>query len=521
VAKDAAGNPVSGVDVTFTANRNASVSPETATTNAQGVAQVSWTLGSTANVAYSLTARVESSAVPPVRFSATARAGAAGRLRIEVQPSSPTQSGTAFAQQPVVQVVDQNGNPAPQPGLAVTATVSSGPTGSLQNVSATTDAGGQARFSGLALTGSVGNYTLSFSAPGLAGVTSAPFTISVGGAAQLALITQPSTLARSRLPLTIQPVVQVQDASGNPIRQAGTVVTASVPTGSATLAGESATTDENGRAAFTGLALTGIPGPRDLAFSAPGLQSVSARVTLVSVETVTPTPSHPASAVVGTTVGGPVITWILRDAATRPVADADFIFTTPSGGTAAPLNPLSDGNGAVQIGPWTLAPTAGYQYLQLKLPDGRIFRDSILATPDVAADLVKVSGDNPPQTAPTESTLPERLVARVVDRYGNGVADIPVQWSTCDGVAGPVVNSDANGYSGVTQPTGTQPSGDTPFCTSASVVIGSETKLVQFQYFVTAAASEQEPPQGMSGAQSRHSGPPPVAPSKSRLRSSR
>ena len=514
VAKDAAGNPAPGVEVTFTANRSASVSPETATTNEQGVAQVSWTLGSTANVSYSLTARIESSSAQPVRFSAIARPGAAGRLRITVQPSSPTQSGTAFAQQPVIQVVDQNGNPTPQPGITVTATVSSGPTGSLQNATATTNGAGEAAFSGLALTGEVGSYTLSFSAPGLTGVTSNPFAITVGGAAQVALITQPSTLARSRFPLTIQPVVQVQDASGNPIRQAGTVVVASVPAGSATLAGETATTDENGRAAFSGLALTGIPGPRDLAFSAPGLQSVSARVTLLSVETVTATPSHPVSAVVGTTVGGPVITWILRDAATRPVADADFIFTAPSGGTAAPLTPLSDGNGAVQIGPWTLGPTVGYQYLVLRLPDGREFRDSILATHDVAADLLIASGDN--QTAPANSSLPELLVARVVDRYGNGVPDVTVQWSTCDGVAGDAIVTDANGYSGTTQPTGTQPSGDTPFCTRASVT--ELAKSVDFHYRVT--ASEGQPP-AVSGAQSRHSGPPPVAPRKNRLRSSR
>src|SRR6476646_6181636 len=40
VVKDVAGNPVPGVEVIFTANRRATVSPDNATTNEQGVAQV-------------------------------------------------------------------------------------------------------------------------------------------------------------------------------------------------------------------------------------------------------------------------------------------------------------------------------------------------------------------------------------------------------------------------------------------------------------------------------------------------
>lgn len=509
LVRDQAGNPAPGVAVSFAPNRNASVSPEVATTNEQGIAQAGWTLGSTANVSYTLTARIESSTIEPVRFTAMARPGNAGRLRIEVQPSSPNQSGSPFSRQPVIQVTDANGNPTPQPGVTVTATVSSGPTGSLTNVSATTDASGRAAFSGLTLTGQTGNYTLSFSASGLTGVTSGPFAVTVGAPAQLAVLTQPSTLARSRAPLVIQPVIQVQDQSGNPIRQAGTVVTASLTAPNTSLTGESATTDENGRAVFTALTIIGTPGPKDLAFSAPGLESGSARVTLVSVETVSAAPSHPVSATVGATISGPVITWILRDASTRPVSDADFTLTVSLGSTASPLTPFSDANGAVQVGDWTLGTTAGYQYLVLRLPDGREFRDSILATPDAPADIVIASGDQ--QTAPAGQDLPQPLVARVVDQFGNGVADVAVQWATCDGTAGPVVNTDANGYSSVTQPTGTQPAEG---CTRAS--IAQPADFVDFHYQVTAAPSQEELPEGVSGAALRHPGQPPVPLRRSR-----
>jgi hypothetical protein len=205
---------------------------------------------------------------------------------------------------------------------------------------------------------------------------------------------------------------------------------------------------------------------------------------------------------VGTTVAGPVITWTLRDAATRPVADADFTLIVSSGGTAAPLTPFSDANGAVQVGDWTLGTTAGYQYLVLRLPDGREFKDSILATPDAPADVVIASGDN--QEAPAGSDLPQPLVARVVDRFGNGIADVPVQWGTCDGTAGPTVNTDANGYSSVTQPTAEPTESG---CTRASIT--QPPDFVDFHYRVTAAASQQEPLTGVSAAQSRP-GPPPV-----------
>ena len=507
LVRDQAGNPAPGVTVSFTPNRNASASPEEATTNEQGIAQASWTLGSTANVTYTLTARIETTAIEPVRFSAVARPGNAGRLRIAVQPSSPTASGSAFATQPVIQLEDQNGNPTPQAGVTVTAAISSGPGGSLSNASAVTDASGRAAFSGLTLTGQAGNYTLSFGAAGLTGISSNPFAITVGASARLALVTAPSTLARSRAPLVIQPVVQVQDASGNPIRQAGTQVTVSVTSAKATVSGATATTDENGRAAFSGLTLTGIPGPKELTFSATGLQSATAPVTLVSVETVSAAPSHPVSAVVGTTIVGPVITWTLRDAATRPVADADFTLVVPpgQGGTAVPLTPFSDPNGAVQVGDWTLGPTAGYQYLILRLPDGRTFRDSILATPDAPFGLVKTSGDE--QKAEAGSDLPLPLVVRVVDRHGNGVAGVAVQWATCDDVAGPVVNTDANGYSKVTQPTGPEP---TEGCTKAS--IAQPALSVQFHYQVTAAPSQEDPPEGVTAAESRRMGGPPPVP---------
>jgi adhesin/invasin len=509
---DASGNGIPGVAVTFDPNRDGTVSPEIATTDAQGVAQVGWTLGRTANVQYSLTARIEGSAIPAVRFSATALPGAAGRLRVAVQPSSPTPSGSAFAQQPEIQVLDQNGNPTPQSGLSITATVSSGPTGSLQNGAATTNAEGRAVFSGLTLTGAVGNYTISFSAPGVTGVTSLPTTLTVGPAARLAFAVLPSTAARSRAPLVIQPVLQVQDPSGNPVAQSGISVAVSTIAERTTLSGETATTDANGRAVFTTLTLIGPPGPKPLAFSAAPLQGASATVRLPTVEAVTVSSGHTASAVAGSVLPSPT-SWVLVDASTRPVPDADFTLSASSGGAVSPSSTTSDLSGAVHLESWTLGTAAGEQFVELKLPDGRVFRDSILATPDAPTTLLLVSGDN--QSAPTNSELPQLLVVQVVDRFGNGVENVMVQWATCDGTLGPIVPTDAEGKSGTRQPTGSQPSSD--FCTRASVE-GLSGSPVDFHYTVTAAASTLTQLRSRTGPNASVSGLPPIPAERDRQR---
>ena len=157
IVKDAAGNPVPGISVSFTADRDASVSPATATTDDNGVAQVtSWTLGTTANVQYTLTARVEGSSLAPVRFTAMARAGAGGRIVVATQPAAAAQNALPLPQQPAIQVVDRDGNPAPQAGVQITASIAAGPTGALSNARQPPTAGDWRRSAGSPLQASWG-----------------------------------------------------------------------------------------------------------------------------------------------------------------------------------------------------------------------------------------------------------------------------------------------------------------------------------------------------------------------------
>jgi len=92
--------------------------------------------------------------------------------------------------------------------------------------------------------------------------------LAAGPPSGIALVTAPPSTARSRVPLTVQPSVQLQDASGNALAQAGIEVKASIVSGGGTLGGQtSVLTNGNGRADFTDLAITGAPGPRTLRFA--------------------------------------------------------------------------------------------------------------------------------------------------------------------------------------------------------------------------------------------------------------
>ena len=80
----------------------------------------------------------------------------------------------------------------------------------------------------LAITGTVGDRTLSFTAPGLTGVTSNTITMTAGAPSQLTLTTQPSTTAPSGVPFAQQPALQLRDAADNPVGQSGVVITAEI-----------------------------------------------------------------------------------------------------------------------------------------------------------------------------------------------------------------------------------------------------------------------------------------------------
>ena len=102
-------------------------------------------------------------------------AGAPRALSFSTAPSTTARNGVPFAAQPVVRVVDGSGNTATNATGTMTATIASGTGGTLARSSAPI-ASGIATFSGLALSGLSGPYTIKFS-DGTREITSGTITL--------------------------------------------------------------------------------------------------------------------------------------------------------------------------------------------------------------------------------------------------------------------------------------------------------------------------------------------------------
>jgi hypothetical protein len=295
---DADGNPVVAAAVTWVVTAGGGqLSPPTSTTDAAGAASTGWTLGPGVgpNAAQAVV-----SGVGTATFTATAVAGSASGLAIV---SGDAQSAAAGARLPapvVVRVTDGAGNPVA--GVVVQWQVRSGG-GSVTPGSSTTDGSGTASAQ-WTLGPSAGENTLEASA-GAAGSVTFRATGTVGAASVLALSTQPSADATLGAPFDRQPVVQLRDASGNNVAQAGVAVTAALASGPGTLGGTATrTTDASGRASFTDLEIGGTPGPHTIIFAASSFASVTSsaiNVALASTTTRitahTPDPSTPGEGV--------------------------------------------------------------------------------------------------------------------------------------------------------------------------------------------------------------------------------
>ncbi len=97
------------------------------------------------------------------------------------------------------------------------------------------------------------------------------------------MVTQPSALAVRNQPFEQQPVVQVSDASGQPVSQAGIRVTAEKASGPGSgdlRGGRNITTNESGRAVFTDLRFD-RSGTYTIRFRASGLQSVTSGLIVI------------------------------------------------------------------------------------------------------------------------------------------------------------------------------------------------------------------------------------------------
>ncbi len=106
----------------------------------------------------------------------------------------------------------------------------------------------------------------------------------------LAVATQPADTARSGIPLSRQPVVQVLDGAGAPLRHSDLAIGAFVTSGAVVLGGATTVlTDSNGVAVFTDLSLTGA-GAYAIQFRATGVTPVTSTIVTLPSTLLSSTP---------------------------------------------------------------------------------------------------------------------------------------------------------------------------------------------------------------------------------------
>jgi hypothetical protein len=298
--------------------------------------------------------------------------GTASQLVVTTQPNGGA-AGTAWTTQPVVTVEDASGNTVTSSSAPVTLAIATQP-GSGATFSCTTNpvaaSSGVASFAGCKITGKAGSYTLSATTSGLTGATTNPFTITFGAATQLVVTTQPNGGADGTT-WTTQPVVTVEDASGNTVTGSSAPATLAIATQPGSGATLSCTTNpvaaSSGVVSFAGCQIAGKAGSYTLSATSAGLTSATTSAFSITVGSaaqlaVTTQPNGGANGATWTTQpvvtvedsGGNTVTGssapVTLAIATQPGSGATFSCTT---------NPVAASSGVASFGGCAITGKAG------------------------------------------------------------------------------------------------------------------------------------------------------------------
>ncbi|HET9515375.1 MAG TPA: Ig-like domain-containing protein [Gemmatimonadales bacterium] len=219
------------------------------------------------------------------RSDVTVLARPAVRLAFATQPADAAAGATLAPIRVAVQ--DEVGSTVTTSTASVTMSLDRNPGGAtLSGTRTVTASGGVATFSNLRIDKAGSGYTLRATSGSLSPTISNQFDITGnnggdddddGGtsATVLVITTQPSGDAKSGDKFKRQPVVQLRDASGDDISDAGVAVTASLVGSGGKLGGKvTVSTNDKGEARYSDLRITGT-GTFRIRFSASGLTAVT------------------------------------------------------------------------------------------------------------------------------------------------------------------------------------------------------------------------------------------------------
>jgi adhesin/invasin len=415
---DRFGDPVSGAEVTWTAETGGSVRPASSVTSLDGHAGTQRVLGADVGT-YVTTAAILGIEDPPepAVFTTT---GVAARLTFTVAPPATATAGVPLSPQPVLQLQDAGGSDIARGGVVVTAQISVGG-GSLEGgISATSDVDGRATFADLAVRGTPGTRSLIFAAVGFAPAT-ASVALGVGAPGSIGAAAGNEQSAVVATAVAVRPAVMVRDRDGNPLE--GIPVTCKVTGGGGSLNGGNPVTSTNGVATMGGWTLGQKVGAHTLEATLSGLDVSGSPV--VFTATATPGPvaagksrvsAEPAAITASSGSSRSTITVTARDG-----------FDNPIPGLAVTLSATGPGNTLTQPDAPTGNNGSTTGLLSASSPGDRVVSATIAGTPVTQTATIAVAS-GAPSAARSTATVPDgsagevtTVEIRLKDAQGNDV----------------------------------------------------------------------------------------------------
>lgn len=420
-------------------------------TDGDGIATApSWTLGAAAGSNQLTATALEG---PAVTFTAT---GVAAPLASTIDAavgndqSGPVASTLALA--PVALVRDANAQPIAGAVVTWTVTRGNGTVAGLTTTTSVTDALGRATVAPWVLGTIAGDNRVVASVAGTSGTLTRNFNATgiAGPAVALAVVSGGGQSARVLTSLAANVVVAARDQYGNGVRDVRLTVTPADPAGLLELSnGQRVRSSENvtsGSAGSVSLPLWWLgatPGAQALVVTATGLP------TLQVPATATPNPARAVVKIdnleeyaltVGTSTSFGFARWRVVDADDAPVARAYVEIVLPRGGGGvngtsvrvlddSAFYALTGADGTVSVN-WGAPQLAGAYPLVVRSGEAQLGA-TFVAGPAEPATFELVTGDAQSGTAGV--VLPEALVLRARDRYGNLAVGQAVGWSVTSG----------------------------------------------------------------------------------------
>jgi Bacterial Ig-like domain (group 1)/Filamin/ABP280 repeat len=413
---DRFGNPLSGIQVTWTPDGGGSVGPPTSQTGSDGRASTDRILGSEPGTYHTI---ATAAGLPDgVTFTSTA---VAASLALETQPSAAAESGVPLQQQPVLRLEDLDGNPLARPDVPVTVQIASGQGTLTGTTTRSSDADGRVTFTDLAIVGGPGARTLIFAAEGYASAISSPIGLGIGPPASIAVVGGDQQTAPAGTAVPVRPTVVVRDAAGTPVP--GVPVRFTVTAGGGSVSGGETSTGAEGTAAVGAWTLGSSPGPNTL--------RAETDASGVSGNPVTFT---------ATAVAGPVsATRSKLELAPRTItastgSDASTVTVTALDGAGNPLAGLpvtlaASGDGVTLVQPASPTDASGVTTgtISASVAGDHVVSATVAGTAlSVTATLSVAAG--PPVAASSSATVPNgvagtptAMTVRLLDALGNPV----------------------------------------------------------------------------------------------------